>query len=91
MAEEHEVAHLSHPEDPLAVLRRWEDGGGSWLVRRRSARGVDLTLLTCDGGEEMARLISGDPGLLAYLGDRTRSDDQVRWPDLVEGPDDGQA
>ncbi|HET9656267.1 MAG TPA: hypothetical protein VFP72_13000 [Kineosporiaceae bacterium] len=62
-------------DDPLTALRRWEAGGGVWLVRSRTAAGVDIALLTCDAGEEMGRLRSADPDLLAYLGTRTRSDD----------------
>jgi hypothetical protein len=65
----------ARPEDPLAVLRRWEVSGGIWVVRSRDARGVDVALLTCDAGEEMARIASADPALLAYLGTRNRSDD----------------
>ena len=45
------------------------------MVLHRDADRVDLALLTCDAGEEMARLSSADPELLDYLGDRERSDD----------------
>ena len=61
--------------DPLAVLRRWEDSGGTWAVLARTADGVELALLTCAGGEQMSRLVSHDPAVLAHLGTRTRSDD----------------
>lgn len=62
-------------EDPLAGLRRWEDSGGTWVVLARTADGVELALLTCDGGEQMSWLVSGDPALLTHLGARTRSED----------------
>jgi hypothetical protein len=68
--------------DPLAVLRRWEDSGGTWVVLARTADGVDLALLTCDGGEQMSRLVSRDPAVLAHVGTRARSDDGT-GPDPV--------
>ena len=52
-------------------LRRWTDSGAVWEVVRRAAGGVEVALLTCDAGEEVARLRSSDPAVLAYLGGRT--------------------
>jgi len=57
-------------EDPVAVLRRWEDSGAHWQVVGRSASAVTVALLRCDGGEEVDRIVSGDPGLLAFLRER---------------------
>ena len=60
--------------DVVGQLQRWTDSGAVWEVVRRAAGGVEVALLTCDAGEEVARLRSSDPGVLAYLGDRDRSD-----------------
>lgn len=61
-----------HPD--LQRLRRWVDSGGTWSVAaRRVADAEDggeeviVSLLTCDGGEEMDVLSSADPELLAYV------------------------
>ena len=57
------------------MLRRWESSGATWRVVGRTGTGVlTVSLLTCDGGEEMSRLVSDDPALRAYVGDRTTSD-----------------
>ena len=61
--------------EDLDALRRWETGGATWQVLARAAGAVDIALLTCDAGEQVGRLRSGEPDLLAYVGDRTRSDD----------------
>jgi hypothetical protein len=61
-------------DEVVAQLQRWTDSGAVWEVVRRAAGGVEIALLTCDAGEEVARLRSSDPGVLAYLGDRDRSD-----------------
>lgn len=65
------------PPPDLQRLLRWEDSGGTWRVaaRRkrdagvpgRPAQEVTLSLLTCDGGEEMEVFSSSDPDLLAYV------------------------
>jgi hypothetical protein len=36
---------------------------------------VEIALMTCTGDQEVDRLVSHDPQLLQFLGDRTRSDD----------------
>lgn len=59
----------------LEVLRRWETGGATWRVLARTPGRLDVALLTCDAGEQVGRIVSADPGLLSYVGDRTRSDD----------------
>jgi hypothetical protein len=60
--------------DAVADLQRWTDSGAIWQVIARTAGGVEVALLTCDAGEEVARLRSADPELLAYVGNRDRSD-----------------
>jgi hypothetical protein len=60
--------------DAVGELRRWTDSGAIWQVISRTADGVEVALLTCDAGEEVARLRSADPDVLAYLGNRDRSD-----------------
>ncbi|NUL48246.1 hypothetical protein F7P69_24005 [Cellulosimicrobium funkei] len=64
--------NTQHPD--LQRLLRWEDSGGTWSVAARRAVGSDgggeevtLSLLTCDGGEEMDVFSSSDPELLAYV------------------------
>lgn len=64
----------SEESDAVAVLRRWEDSGGIWRVVSRTTAGLSVSLRTCTAGEEVDRLVSADPALLAYVGDRTASD-----------------
>ena len=56
-------------------LRRWADNGGVWRVVSRTAAQVEISLLTCDGGQEMDRLTSGDPAVLDFIGVRSGSDE----------------
>ena len=57
-------------DDPVAALQRWEDAGAHWAVIDRHADEVTIGLYRCDGGEEVDRITSADPGLLAYVSDR---------------------
>jgi hypothetical protein len=66
--------------DAVNQLRRWEDSGAIWRVLSRAGDGVEIALLTCDAGEEVARLRSTDPDVLAYVQDRDRSDRQGAAP-----------
>ena len=59
--------------DRVAELQRWEDAGAVWQVIGRTASSVTVALVTCDGGEQVGQFTSGDPRLLAFLGDRTTS------------------
>jgi hypothetical protein len=61
--------------EDLDVLRRWEDGGAAWRVVARSQDTLDIALLTCDAGEQVGRLLSGEPDVREHVGSRTRSDD----------------
>lgn len=62
--------------DELGRLRRWEQSGAIWQVLRRTADEVDVALLTCDAGEQVGRVRSAEKDLIAWIGDRDRSDDQ---------------
>ena len=66
--------------DALAALRRWEESGATWRVVVRTAADVEIALLTCDAGEEVARLRSADPAVLDYVGARDRSDEEPGTP-----------
>lgn len=63
--------------DDLETLTRWEQFGGVWEVAYRGGDQVTLSLRRCDGGEEVGRLTSDDPQLLAHVA-RRESDDA--WP-----------
>lgn len=58
----------------MEVLRRWEDSGAVWRLLSRRGDLVEIALLTCSAGEEVGRLVSADPDLLAFVGTRTGSD-----------------
>ncbi|WP_039798018.1 hypothetical protein [Nocardia araoensis] len=62
-------------DDPIAILRRWTDSGGIWRVAGRRADSVTVALYQCTGGEEVDRLVSSDPALMRYLGERTSSEE----------------
>lgn len=65
------------PTPDLDRLLRWEDSGGTWQVAARRKTGPDgaqqvreevtLSLLTCDGGEEMDVLTSSEQGVLDHV------------------------
>lgn len=61
-------------EGDLARLLRWERAGGTWQVVGRTPDALTLALLSCDAGEEMARLTSADPQVTSYVGEREASD-----------------
>ncbi len=67
--------------DILDHLRRWEESGAAWRVVVRTPRDVEIALLTCDAGEEVDRLRTADPAVLAYVGTRDRSDDEATRAD----------
>lgn len=62
-------------DDPVQALRRWQDSGAVWRVVSRTGAGVVVALLTCSAGEEVGRISSADPDLLAFVGDRAGSED----------------
>lgn len=51
----------------LEDLRRWEAFGGTWELVARQGDVRVVSLLRCDGGEEVGRLTSDDPDLRAYV------------------------
>jgi hypothetical protein len=61
--------------DVLAALQRWSDSGAVWRVVARSPDSVTIALCSCDGGEEVDRLTSGDPAVLDYVAGRDTSED----------------
>ena len=60
--------------DPVEVLRRWEEFGAVWQVVHRTPDEIEVALCRCDGGEEVSRLVSDDPRLLAYVARRDEQD-----------------
>lgn len=60
---------------PVEKLRRWEQMGGVWRIASETSSQVTVSLLRCDGGEEVERLVSDDPGLIAFVAGRSASDD----------------
>jgi hypothetical protein len=57
----------------LEDLMRWQHSGGLWRVVARTSASLEIALLTCSGAEEMARLVSTDPELLEFVGERRSS------------------
>jgi hypothetical protein len=55
------------PDDPVDVLRRWEAFGAVWEVVARTPEQLTVSLRRCDAGEEVSRLVSGDPALRDYV------------------------
>ena len=47
-----------------------------WRVDSRTPDTVTIALLRCDGGEEVERFRSGDPRLLAFIGNRRCSEEE---------------
>ena len=61
-------------DHPVEVLLRWAGSGAIWRVLARTPERLEIVLLACTGDEEMGRLTSSDPELLAFVGDRAGSD-----------------
>lgn len=74
-AEPKSAARASAPSAAVETLRRWEESGAIWRVVASTTSCLTISLLTCDGGEEVDRLVSGDPELAAYVGNRSGSDE----------------
>ncbi|MDS1114742.1 hypothetical protein RD149_13285 [Gordonia westfalica] len=62
----------------LDDLRRWEDSGAGWRVIHRGPEGATVSLLRCDGGEEVDRFVTDDPEILAHIGVRVSSEQPAR-------------
>ncbi len=65
---------MTHPDDPVARLTRWADAGGTWQVLTRGGTEITVALLTCDGGEEMGRIVTADAELAAYVDAHAEAD-----------------
>lgn len=59
----------------VETLQRWTDSGALWRVLSRRGDTLTIGLFRCDGGEEVDRVVSSAPDLLAFIGDRHSSDD----------------
>lgn len=62
------------PDDPVEVLRRWEDHGALWRVEALTGDRAVVVMCTCHG-EPVDRLESEDPALLRFLREREASTD----------------
>ncbi|WP_017572369.1 hypothetical protein [Nocardiopsis halotolerans] len=60
-------------QNPVETLVRWEEHGAVWRVVERAGSGVTVALCRCDGGEEVDRLSSDAPELLAFVDGRDAS------------------
>jgi hypothetical protein len=58
-------------ENPVEVLRRWEEHGAEWRVLHLSDDAAIVDLCTCYG-EPVERLESRDPELIGFLRERAR-------------------
>ncbi|GEE03323.1 hypothetical protein nbrc107696_37690 [Gordonia spumicola] len=58
------------PTDDLERLRRWEDAGAQWEVAALRTGSATISLLRCDGGEEVDRFVTSDPRVLALCRER---------------------
>ena len=52
------------------MLTRWSAAGAVWRGVARRGDAVTVALHQCDGGAEVGRLTSTDPGLTRYLAGR---------------------
>lgn len=68
------VASVGHSA-AVEMLRRWEESGAIWRVASDTSAGLTIVLMRCDGGEEVDRLVSDDPGLVAFVADRSSNKD----------------
>ena len=55
------------PATDLERLIRWRAAGGGSRVMAHTPTSLTVALLTCDGGEEMARIVSSDSAFGAYV------------------------
>ncbi|MBB5916912.1 hypothetical protein BJY24_005824 [Nocardia transvalensis] len=62
-------------DDPVAILERWAASGAIWRVLGRGGGRVVVGLYDCAGGTEVDRIVSTDPAVLRYLGERSSSED----------------
>ena len=72
--EERPINAERRPMNTIEVLERWEQFGATWRIVGRTRGSVTISLCRCDGGEEVQRITSSDPDLLAWLAGRTSDD-----------------
>ena len=65
------TAHAIHASTDLEELLRWEAAGGTSQVLRRNGDTIEISLRTCAGDEEMGRIRSREPALLAHVSHST--------------------
>lgn len=70
-----EYAPIGAVDDGLGRLRRWEVFGGHWRIRSQTPTQLEIALLTCSGGEDVDRMLTTDPAVLAYVGSRISDQD----------------
>ncbi|ANH36828.1 hypothetical protein I601_0376 [Nocardioides dokdonensis FR1436] len=63
------------PAPAVRILEEWVLRGGYWQVLTSSPEHTSVSLLTCDGGEEMERVVDDGPELHDWLAGRTSSAD----------------
>ncbi|WOC13759.1 hypothetical protein [Gordonia sp. MP11Mi] len=56
--------------DDLDRLQRWEDAGALWKVAALRPDSATISLLRCDAGEEVDRIVTTDPRVLALCRER---------------------
>jgi hypothetical protein len=61
--------------DELARLQRWVDAGAQVRILARRGERLTLALLTCDGGEEMERLVTADPEVARWCAEHAEAAD----------------
>lgn len=49
------------------TLERWAEFGGVWRVVASDEQAATVSLCRCDGGEEVQRLTTQEPDLVAWL------------------------
>lgn len=60
------VNHTDAPSDDLAAVTRWEASGGEIEILDWGPP-VVVALCTCDGGQQMQRIVSQAPDLIDHL------------------------
>lgn len=74
-AEEPASAPTYRSDSPVEKLRRWEELGAVWRIASRTSSHLTVSLLSCDGGEEIDTVFSDDPRLFGFVAGRSASDE----------------
>ena len=56
--------------DDLERITRWVDAGAVWAVAALRGDSATVSLLRCDGGEEVERFVTTDPRVRALCRER---------------------